>query len=171
MKKATYRSLCWLGSQQTYRVVLVAGSVFLFILSAVLLPFLLAADVSAFGRFPAGARVGRVYVGKLTKEKAVARCNGRLAEVASQPLVLKADYDTIPINAADIGLQIDYKRMVHQAYEKAWDVNIIERMARTLLNKPKAMSLPLVARYDEQKLKAAVKTAMGVINCTQRNAY
>ena len=171
MKKATYRSLCWLGSQQTYRVVLVAGSVFLFILSAVLLPFLLAADVSAFGRFPAGARVGRVYVGKLTKEEAVARCNGRLAEVASQPLVLKADYDTIPINAADIGLQIDYKRMVDQAYEKAWDVNIIERMARTLLNKPKAMSLPLVARYDEQKLKAAVKTAMGLINCTQRNAY
>jgi len=171
LKKAACRSLCWLASQQTYRVVLVAGSAFLFILFAFLLPFLLAADASAFGRFPTGARVGSVYVGKLTKKEAVARCNGRLAEVASQPLVLKADHDAIPINRADIGLELDYRRMVDQAYIKAWDVNILERMTRTLLHKPKAMSLPLVAKYDEQKLKAAVKTAMGVINCTQKNAY
>ena len=171
LRRAAYRALCWAAGQQTYKVVLAAGCAFLLVLLAFLLPILLAADASAFGRFPTGARVGSVYVGELTKEEAVATCNGRLAGFATQPLVLKADYDTIPINPADIGLELDYRRLVDQAYKKAWDVNILERMARTLLHEPKTMRMPLVANYDAGKLKSSVKGAMDLINCTRRDAY
>jgi lipoprotein-anchoring transpeptidase ErfK/SrfK len=171
LRRAAYRALCWAVKQQTYKVVLAAGCVFLFALLALLLPILLTADASAFGRFPIGARVGTVYVGELTREEAVATCNGRLAGFAAQPLVLKADYDNIPIDPSDISLQLDYRKLVDQAYKKAWDVNILERMARTLLNEPKAMKIPPVGDYDEGKLKAAVKSAMDTINCTRRDAY
>jgi lipoprotein-anchoring transpeptidase ErfK/SrfK len=158
-------------NQQTYKVVLAAGCAFLMALIALTLPFLLAADASAFGRFPVGSSVGSVYVGELTKDEAIVKCNGRLAELATQPLVLKADNDVIPISPAEIGLEIDYRRMVEEAYKKAWDVNILERMTRSLLHKPKAMRLPLIAKYDEQKLKSAVKGAMALVNCTRRDAY
>lgn len=167
---ATYRSVVWLG-MKTSRVVLVLGSVFLILLLAGLLPFLLAADISAFGRFPQGVRVGGVYVGKLNKREAVARCREELAVLAAKPLRLKIDDEAYSITPAEIGLGMDYRRMVDEAYNRAWNVNIIERMARRFLNRPAAMNLPILVTCDRKKVSVFVKRAMGSINRSPRNAY
>lgn len=167
---ATYRSVVWLG-MKTSRVVLVLGSVFLILLLAGLLPFLLAADISAFGRFPQGVRVGGVCVGKLNKREAVAKCREELAVLAAKPLKLKIDDEVYSITPAEIGLGMDYRRMVDEAYNRAWNVNIIERMARRFLNRPAAMNLPILVTCDRKKVSVFVKRAMGSINRSPRNAY
>lgn len=167
---ATYRSVIWLG-RKTSRVVLILGSVFLILLLAGLLPFLLAADISAFGKFPQGVRVGGVYVGKLNKREAVAKCREELAVLAAKPLKLKIDDEAYSITPAEIGLGMDYRRMVDEAYNRAWNVNIIERMARRFLNRPAAMNLPILVTCDREKVSVFVKRAMGSINRSPRNAY
>lgn len=171
LKRAIYRSLTWLGRQETYLVILIMGVAFVLVLLAGLLPIALAEDASAFGRFPAGTRVGGVYVGKLTKAAALVRCREGLSRLAARPFSLKADYDSFPISPGDLGLDINYQKMVDEAYRKAWDVHIVERMVRGLLNKPKRMNIPLSVRYDKQKVRATVAAAMKNINCKSLNPY
>jgi len=170
-RSATYRSLVWLFNQKTYKVVLVFGVAFLAVLLAGLSPFLLAADTSANGRFPARVSIGGVDVGNLTRAKAISRCEKGLAGIATAPLTLMVDGEPYSISPAGVGLELDYRDMVDQAYRRAWNVNIVERVVRRFLGKPKAMNLPVLAHYDEQKVAAFVKGAMGFINRPPRNAY
>lgn len=171
LKRIMYRSLTWLGRQETYLVILIMGVAFMLVLLAGLLPIALAEDASAFGRFPAGTRIAGVYVGRLTKAVALDRCKEGLSGLAARPFALKADYDSFPIAPGDLGLEINYQKMVDEAYRKAWDVHIVERMVRGLLNKPKRMNIPLSVRYDKQKVRAIVAAAMKNINCKPRNPY
>ena len=171
LKRIIYRSLTWLGRQETYLVILIMGVAFMLVLLAGLLPIALAEDASAFGRFPAGTRIAGVYVGRLTKAVALDRCKEGLSGLAARPFALKADYDSFPIAPGDLGLEINYQKMVDEAYRKAWDVHIVERMVRGLLNKPKRMNIPLSVRYDKQKVRAIVAAAMKNINCKPRNPY
>ena len=152
-------------------VMLLLGAAVLFVLLAGLFPFLLAADASAFSRFPEGVSVCGVKVGGFTEEEALAKCKKELAQAAAVPLGLKIDGEVCSIAPADIGLNIDYAKTVDEAYARAWNVNIFERMMRRFLDKPKAMDLPPVVTYNEQQVRAFVQGAMGSINCSPRNAY
>lgn len=168
---AALRSLVWLEEQKTSMVILLVGGVVLLVLFLGLFPFLLAADASAFGKFPKGTSICGVEVGDLTKEEALDRCRQGLAEVAARPLELKVDGEVYATTPAGIGLNIDYPKMVDEAYDRAWSVNIVERMVRRFFDKPKAMDFPPVVTYNEQQLRAFVQGAMGSINCPARNAY
>src|SRR5450756_1805825 len=54
---AALRSLVWLEEQKTSMVILLVGGVVLLVLFLGLFPFLLAADASAFGKFPKGTSI------------------------------------------------------------------------------------------------------------------
>lgn len=168
---AALRSLVWLEEQKTSMVILLVSGAVLLVLFLGLFPFLLAADASAFGRFPEGASICGVKVGNLTKEQALNMCREGLAEVAARPLELKVDGEVWAITPAEIGLNIDYPKMVDEAYARAWNVNIVERMFRRFLDKPRSMDFPVVVTYDEQQIQTFVERAMGSINCPPRNAY
>lgn len=170
-RSPSYRALMWLGGQKTYRVVLVFGAAFLITVLAVLFPILLAEDVSAFGRFPVGARINGVYVGNLTKPQALAKCRKALANTEAEPLSLRIDNEVYSITPAEADLKIDYKRTVDEAYKNAWNVNVFERMVRHFLNRPAPRELPVIYAYDRDKVTAFVKSAMGSINRGPRSAY
>ncbi len=168
---AATRILLWLGKKKTSRVVLILGSVLLLAILAVLFPLLLAQDISAFGTFPEGTNVCGVDVGGITKAEAEARCKNELAKVADRPLSLKIDDEVYPIAPDLIGLKLNYKAMVDDAYARAWNVNVFERMARRFLKKPKAISAPVAAEYDEELLGQFVLTAMGAIDRPPRRLH
>ena len=168
---AALRSLVWFEEQKTSMVILLVSGAVLLVLFLGLFPFLLAADASAFGRFPAGASICGVKVGNLTKEQALNMCREGLAEVAARPLELEVDGEVWAITPAEIGLNIDYPKMVDEAYSRAWNVNIVERVVRRFFGKHRSRDFPPVVTYDEQQVQASVERAMGSINCPPRNAY
>ncbi len=169
--KVIYPPLMWLGRQKTYKVVLVLGLGLLLVLLAAVSPFLLAADASAFGRFPPSVRVGGVDVGGLDRARALARCRERLAPLASTPVTLKVDAESWGNTASELGLRIDYERSVDNAYRAAWDTSLPERLIRRFLARPRALDLPLAISYDRGKVERFVRGAMPSINCKARNAY
>jgi len=167
----TYRSAVWLGEQKSYKVTLLVGVAFLAALMLLLCPFLLANDVSAFGRFPDGSRIAGVNVGKMSKEDAVAKCRKELAGMAAAPLDIKVDSENYVVSPAEVGLAIDYDRMVDKAYQQAWNVNIVERMVRRFLGSPKKINAAVLVTYDSSRVKDFVLGTMPHINCKPRNAY
>lgn len=165
------RLLLWLGKKRTSRVVLILGASLLVTVLAVLLSFLLAQDISAFGTFPEGTTVCGVNVSGLTRTEATARCEKELAEVTDRPLTLKIDDEAYEIAPEQIGLRLEYGSMVDEAYARAWNVNVFERLTRRFLKKPKAVRAPVVADYDEESLGKLVLEAMGSIDRPPHDAY
>ncbi len=161
----------WLGRKKTHEVILVLGLAFMFVLLAAVSPFLLAADASAFGRFPPGVRIDGIDVGGLTRAEAVAVCRSELAGLDSRPVTLTVDGESWSNTAADVGLEIDYEGMVERAYKTAWDTSLPERMIRRFLGSPRSMNMPLAIKYDDQLLRRFVNVAMPSIECEPKNAY
>lgn len=150
---------------------LVLGAVLLLLILAGLFSVLLAQDISAFGTFPEGTTVCGVDVGGLTKAEATARCEEELAEIADRPLTLKIDDEAYQITTEEIGLKLDYPAMVDEAYGRAWNVNIVERMARRFLKKPKAVNASVAAEYNEEMVHQFVLGAMESIERPPHDAY
>ncbi len=168
---AVTRSLLWLGKKRTSRVVLILGSVLLLAILMVLFSFLLAQDISAFGTFPEGATVCDVDVSGLTKAEATVKCEAELAEIADRPLTLEIDDEAYPITPEEIGLKLNIAAMVDEAYSRAWNVNIVERMARRFLKKPKAIGVSVTVEYNEELLGQFVQAAMRSIDRPPHDAY
>ena len=165
------RSLVWLEEQKTSMVILLVGGAVLLVIFLGFFPFLVSADASAFGRFPEGASICGVKVGNLTEEEARAKCEKGLSEFAAKPLELKVDGEVWAITPDEIGLNIDYAKMVDEAYARAWNVNIVERMVRRFFDKPKSMDFPPVVTYNDQQVRVFVERSMSSIDCAPRNAY
>lgn len=167
----TYRSAVWIGEQRSSRVTLILGIAFLLAVILLLSPFLIASDASAFGHFPSGSRIAGIDVGNLTEAQALALCKKKLADEEALPVSLKSDTDSWSVTPADIGLTIDYDRMVKKAYSRAWNVNVIERLVRRFLGRPKKVNMPVLVKYDKAKVAYFINCAMPQINCKPRNAY
>ncbi len=135
------------------------------------LPFGLAADASAFGRFPSQVSIGGVNVSNLTRQEALAKCRAELSGLAAKPFSLTADGEVISNTSAELGLELDIEKMVDEGYRTAWSPSIIERMIRRFLRRPRALNVPVYVRYDEAKVRSFVKNAMVLIDCKPRNAY
>lgn len=161
----------WLGDQKTYRVVLILACVCLAILMIFPGVSLFLQDVHAQGRFPANVEICGTAVDFLTPRQAVAKCRRDLVGLAGQPLALKIDDETYQAAPGDIGLDLDYEKMVAEAYEGAWGVNVLERMTRRFLKRPKAIQSGVALKYDAAKLEDFLRRAMGTINRNPHDAY
>ena len=167
----TYRSVVWIGEQKSYRITLLVGLAFLLVLMLALCPFLIASDASAFGRFPDGSRIAGIDVSRLSEDQALALCKKKLAGVQAQPVSLKIDSESWSVTPAELGLVIDYKKMVSDAYSRAWNVNVVERLIRRFLRRPKHVDMPVIVTYDKGRVANFVSCAMPQIDCKPRNAY
>jgi lipoprotein-anchoring transpeptidase ErfK/SrfK len=167
----TYRSAVWIGEQKSYHVTLLVGAAFLLIVMLALCPFLIASDASAFGRFPEGSKLAGMNVSKMTRAQALALCEKKLAGLEAEPVRLQVDTESWANTPTDLGLTIDYQKMVDQAYDRAWNVNIVERLVRRFLGRPKRVDMPILVNYDKARLASFVNNALPQINCKPRNAY
>jgi len=131
------RSAGWLNEKKLSRILLLAGAILLVALVVGLLGYLFVQDVLSFGKFPGGVKIVGVSVAGLTQEEAITKLRTELTPVANKPLTLKVDDEKFQISPTELGLMLDYKKMVEEGYDKAWSVNIFERMARRFVNRPK----------------------------------
>ena len=112
-----------------------------------------------------------VDVSNLSRQEAVARCQKELAAQTGAPLDLRVDSENYVVSPAEVGLAVDYDKMVTKAYDEAWNVSLVERMIRRFLGKPRKIDALLLQTYDKAKVEAFVLGAMPSINCKPRNAY
>jgi lipoprotein-anchoring transpeptidase ErfK/SrfK len=150
---------------------LILGATLLVAILVGLLAFLLLQDVFTSGNFPPGVSVVGVNVSGLSRTEAVDKVTSELSEVANRPLALKVDDEAYQITPQEIGLRLEYGKMVEQAYDQAWSVNVFERMARRFVNRPKRINVWLMAVKNEQAIRDFVTRAVASINRPPRNAY
>ncbi len=167
---AVYGSAVWI-SKKTYRIILIVACAFLALLIIFPGAMLLAQDVNAHGRFPQNVRVCGVDVSGMTQAAALAACKEKLVAAAAQPLALKIDDEVYQTSPSNVGLVPNYTLMIDSAYKKAWNVNVLERLTRRFLRRPKAVRVGPAVTYDEAQLEAFVRSAMGSINRKAQNAY
>jgi lipoprotein-anchoring transpeptidase ErfK/SrfK len=165
------RSAGWLNEKKMSRILLLAGVILLVALVVGLLGYLFVEDVLAFGRFPGGVKIVGVNVAGLTQEEAITKLRTELQPVANKPLTLKVDEEKYQISPVELGLMLDYKKMVEEGYSKAWNVNIFERMARRFVNRPKSVYVSLVASGNPERVQGYLGTIVNSINRYPEDAY
>lgn len=165
------RSMGWIGAKRLSRIMLIFGAILLAALVVGLMGFLLVQDVLANGKFPDGVRIVGVNVAGLNQTEALAKVKHDLAGVANRPLTLKVDSEKYRISPQELGLMLDYKKMVEEGYEQAWNVNIFERMARRFINRPNDIRISLVANNDPDRVQGYLSAIINSINRYPRDAY
>jgi len=165
------RSAGWVSEKKLSRVMLVVGAITLVVLVVGLLAFMFVQDALAHGKFPAGVKIVGVSVAGLTQQEALAKVKTDLAGVANRPLTLKIDEEKYQISPAQLGLMLDYQKMVAEGYTKAWSVNVFERMARRFVDRPKGISVSLLANNDPGRVQGYLSTAVNSLNRYPADAY
>lgn len=165
------RSAGWLSEKKLSRVMLIAGAVLLVALVVGLLGYLFVEDVLAFGKFPQGVKIVGVSVAGLNRTEAVEKLRTELADVANRPLTLKVDEDKFQIPPEELGLMLDYQKMVDEGYQKAWSVNIFERMARRFINRPKATYVSILADNNPERVQGFLGSIINQINRYPQDAF
>ncbi len=161
----------WLSSKSTLQVaVLIACAlVILVVVSGV--GFFFIQDVTRWGKFPPGSKVCGVDVSGLGKEAAVLKCQEQLKGISEKPVVLTLDGVNYSITAEEIGLHLDYNKMVNTAYNQAWKPNIAERMVRSFANRQKKVNGILMAENNNELVDKFVNNVTTAVNQPPRNAY
>lgn len=165
------RSAGWLGGKSLSSIMLISGAVLLAALVVGLLGYLFVQDVFSFGKFPQGVKIVGVSVAGLNQQEAADKVKAELADVASKPLTLAVDGEEYKVPAEELGLMLDYSKMVDEAYKKAWSVNIFERMTRRFINRPKEVSISIIAGSDSTRVQGWLDNAINSINRYPRDAY
>jgi len=165
------RSATWLGNRKLSRLMALVATILLVTLVVGLLAFLLIQDKLAYGTFPAAVSIVGVDVSGLTRTEAVARLERDLKGVADKPLAIKVDQETYQITPREIGVTLEYDKMVDEAYERAWSVPIYERAARRFMNKPKTIKVDLLASQDDTLVRDFVSRAINQVNRHPKDAY
>lgn len=165
------RSVGWLEGKRLSRLMLILGAVILAALILGIFLFLLFQDVFSFGSFPSGVSVVGVNVAGLNKTEAIAKCEDELADVANKPLTLAIDDEKYQIPPEQIGLMLDYDKMVDSAYEKAWSVGLLERMGRRFISRPKEINIGLLTSDDRSAVQSWLDNAINSINRHPQDAY
>lgn len=150
---------------------LIIGAVLLCAIVIGTFSYLLVQDIMTMGTFPPGVNILGVDVTGLTKAEAVEACNRELTEVIHKPVSLNIDNESYQITPEEIGLKLEIKDMVDQAYGDAWSVNIFERMGRRFINKPKEIDASIAVESDAQKVEQFVDSALGMINRPPHDTY
>lgn len=173
MKAASWRAVPadMPGERRLSRVMLLAGAVVLGAMVLGLFGYLFIQDVLAFGKFPQGVEIVGLNVAGLNRTEAVQKLRTELADVASRPLTLKVDEEEYRISPGELGLMLDYRKMVEDGYRRAWSVNIFERMARRFVNRPRAVYVSILAENNPERVKGFLDDIINSINRHPQDAY
>lgn len=161
----------WMGKHSTLQVILALSSIFLCAILFVGSLALFVQDVTRRGSFPPGSRVAEVDISGLDRTEALAKCRRELAEVASRPVVLEVGERKISTTPEELGLHLDYEKMVDDAWREAWSPSVVERMFRSLVNRQKVVAGAITAQNDDRLVEEFVKRATDAANQPPVNAY
>jgi lipoprotein-anchoring transpeptidase ErfK/SrfK len=161
----------WLSSKSTPRLALIFASTFLVLALIGLLGFLFVQDVTRWGKFPPGSKICDVSVAGLSKQDAAKKCKAELQGIEQKPVVLTLDGQDYSATPDQLGLHLDYTRMVDGAYSAAWSPGVLERMYRSFVNRPKTVNGLLAVQNNDALVNQFIQRVTGEVNKPPINAY
>jgi lipoprotein-anchoring transpeptidase ErfK/SrfK len=161
----------WLSSKSTLGVTLILSGALLIVIVVAVVGFFFIQDATRWGKFPPGSKVCGVDVSGLGKAAAALKCQEQLKGISEKPLVLTLDGVNYSITPQEIGLHLDYDKMVETAYNQAWKPSIFERMYRSFVNRPLKVNGILMASNDNALVDKFITNVTGAVNQPPRNAY
>jgi len=161
----------WISSRSTVKATLVIGAVFLCLLVVGLAGFLFVQDMTRWGKFPPGSKVSGVDVSGLSKADAAARCKKELLPIEQKPVTLTLDNLKYAAQPAELGLHLDYAKMVDEAYQQAWSPNPLTRMYASFINRPRTVNGIIMADNNDTLVSQFVDKVSKDVNHPPRNAY
>lgn len=165
------RSKAWIATNSTTRLTLYLAAAFLILCMLGLVGYYLGQDISRWGKFPPGSMVAGVNVSGLSQADAYRKIETELKGVAQKPVVLTLDDAQFSITPEELGLKLDYSKMVDNAYAQAWAPNILERMYRAYTNRPSKVNGLLVVETDPAAVNNFVRNVTTAANHLPINAY
>jgi len=171
MRGKLSRVKAWLASRSTLRVTLTIGVTFFVLLVLGLAGFLFVQDMTRWGKFPPGSKVSGVRVAGLSKADAVAKCKKELLPIEQKPVTLTLDNLKYTAQPDQLGLHLDYAKMVDEAWAQAWAPNPLIRMYSSFINRPRAVNGIIMADNEDALVAQFVDNVSKDVNQRPRNAY
>ncbi len=161
----------WLSSKSTLRVTLIIGTAFFVLLVVGIVGFLFVQDATRWGKFPPGSKISGVDVSGLSKEDAISKCKKGMLPVEKKPVTLILDDLKYAAQPAELGIHIDYSKMVNQTYQQAWAPNLLVRMYSSFINRSKTVDGSIMAANNDVLVSQFVARVTKLVNRSPRNAY
>ena len=114
------------------------------------------ADGSAEGQIPAGARVGGVDVGGLTREQALERARHRIGAPAARPAHVQLGDHRYTLSAARAGVRVNLSSAIERVYATGREGSFVTRGWRTITGKKLAVDVPVSVAVDRAAIRAFV---------------
>jgi lipoprotein-anchoring transpeptidase ErfK/SrfK len=161
----------WLYPKSTLQTTLIIGAAFFVMLFVGLVGFLFVQDATRWGKFPPRSKVSGVDVSGLSKKDAISKCEKELLPIEQKPVTLTLDSLKYTAQPAELGLHLDYAKMVNQAYRQAWAPNLLARMYTSFVNRPKTVNGIILADNNDALVSQFVAKVTKRVNQRPRNAY
>lgn len=152
------------------RVVLVLSASFLLLVLAVLFCFLFIQDLALSPQIFPGITIEGVAVGGMTKSQATELVSKSVATPIMEPMVLTNEKHEFTLDLKSIDMSVDVQAMVDKAYSEGRRELFLIRMFRRFLNKPIHKDIPVIVKYDENKLNVFVDTIAEYLNVAARSS-
>ncbi len=115
------------------------------------------ADGNASGHLPAGAKVGGVDVGGLTREEAIARAQSRVRSSIARPTHVQLGEKRYTLTPAEAGVRIDVHTAVKRAYVEGREGSFISRGWRKITGAKLDQNVPVNAVADQRAVRRFVE--------------
>lgn len=166
------RAFGWMAGARLYRITLFIATTFFLAIFTVILVLLFIKDISYSGKFPEGSRIAGVNVSGLSKADALERCRTALEKVEKTPVTLKVEEgEEYSITPEEIGLTIDFEKVVDETFNEAWQAGLPERLFRYFMGRPREINGTFSPKPDDERLRAWLAAAEEQINRHPSDAY
>ncbi|MBN1288717.1 MAG: L,D-transpeptidase/peptidoglycan binding protein [Actinobacteria bacterium] len=153
-----------------FRVALLLSFIFLLVTGSGLFTYLFIQDLALGGKIFNGITIDDKPVGGMSRDEAADFVNSNIVGPLEQPIVLYCDKNEFALNPGDIEISFDVPGMVNSAYYKGTSLNILSRMYKRFTGEPLAENIPLIMKYNKEKLENFIGTVAGELECPPKNA-
>jgi len=115
------------------------------------------ADGSASGQLPAGAKVGGVDVGGLTRDKAIERAQSRVQALVARPAYVGLGEKRYTLTPDEAGVRVDVATAVKRAYVEGREGSFVSRGWRKITGAKLDQSVPVEAVVDRLAIRRFVE--------------
>lgn len=115
-------------------------------------------------RLPAGARVGGVDVGGLTREAAITRLQRDLGTPADREVTVRVGSETFRLSADRAGVTLDIPAAVHRAYDATHSGNLLQRGWRKITGEAPHVAEPVHVTASAKAVRSFVGTVHAAVS-------
>lgn len=169
-RRGLKRLYLYLRRANRRRVLLLLSGAFLVLAVIAVFGYLFIQDLALSGQIFPGVSIEGNVVGGMTRDQAAAVVSESVAAPMLEPLVLEYEDREFKLDVSTIDMSIDVKAMVDQAYAQGRGKLFLSRMLMRFMNRTIEKDVPVILKYDDEKLNAFVDTIAVGLNVSARSS-